>query len=403
MHFDLIITGMGLSGLIAAMTAVEMGKKVLIVGKGMGTICLFSNTIDLLGVIPLTVNVEEGLFDWIKTHPEHPYAKAGYERIKEAFLFFTSMFPPFYFLENKKGINLFIPTSLGTLRPTYIIPSTMLPWDKEEEKMVVGFKGFKDFYVDLISYNLNCRGITLSIPGLNFNEVSHIQLARFLEKKSFRRMIAKEIKRYLKGEKLVGFPAVLGINNPFEVKRDLENEMGVKIFEIPTLPPSIPGLRVFNHLKKWLIDKGVTFLHGFEVTKTILEGKRCKGIEVLNPPVKNLYEADKFILATGRFIGGGLKAQLNSIVESIFNLPINNVKASDEWFGKSFFDKHSIHMSGISVNSHFQPVYNNGGLLLENVWVCGTIISGHQCFEEKSKEGIEIVTGYLAAKEALKK
>ncbi len=51
MHFDLIVIGMGLSGLMAAKTAVEMGKKVLIIGKGLGTLSILSNTIDLLGIL----------------------------------------------------------------------------------------------------------------------------------------------------------------------------------------------------------------------------------------------------------------------------------------------------------------------------------------------------------------
>ena len=52
MHYDLIVIGMGLSGLMAAKTAAEAGQKVLIVGKGMGSLCLFSNTIDVLGKSP---------------------------------------------------------------------------------------------------------------------------------------------------------------------------------------------------------------------------------------------------------------------------------------------------------------------------------------------------------------
>jgi len=58
MHFDLIVIGMGLSGLMAAKTAAESGMKVLIVGKGMGSLCLFSNTIDVLGQFPKTTKME---------------------------------------------------------------------------------------------------------------------------------------------------------------------------------------------------------------------------------------------------------------------------------------------------------------------------------------------------------
>ena len=39
MHFDLIVIGTGLSGLMAAKTAAETGAKVLIVGKGTGSLC----------------------------------------------------------------------------------------------------------------------------------------------------------------------------------------------------------------------------------------------------------------------------------------------------------------------------------------------------------------------------
>ena len=71
MHFDLIIIGMGLSGLLAAKTAVDMGKKVLLIGKGLGSLSILSNTIDLLGILSPTVNVKDGISQWIKNHPEH--------------------------------------------------------------------------------------------------------------------------------------------------------------------------------------------------------------------------------------------------------------------------------------------------------------------------------------------
>jgi len=55
MQYDLIIIGMGLSGLMAAKTALDLGKRVLIIGKGMGGLILFSNTIDVLGKVPETL------------------------------------------------------------------------------------------------------------------------------------------------------------------------------------------------------------------------------------------------------------------------------------------------------------------------------------------------------------
>ena len=82
MHYDLIVIGMGLSGLMAAKTAAEMGKKVLIIGKGLGTLSIFSNTIDLLGTIPPTMKMKDGLSQWVHDYPEHPYGKVGLEKIE---------------------------------------------------------------------------------------------------------------------------------------------------------------------------------------------------------------------------------------------------------------------------------------------------------------------------------
>ena len=77
MHYNLIVIGMGLSGLMAAKTAAEAGQKVLIIGKGMGSLCLFSNTIDVLGQPPKTMKIRDSLSKWIEDHPLHPYSKVG--------------------------------------------------------------------------------------------------------------------------------------------------------------------------------------------------------------------------------------------------------------------------------------------------------------------------------------
>ncbi len=410
MHYDLIIIGMGLSGLMAAKTAVEMGKKVLVIGKGLGALCLFSNTIDLLG-IPSWVGpnsmMKDGLSKWIENHPDHPYAKVGADKIDQALSSFTSLFPPPYFFQTIGDGNCLIPTGAGTLRPTYLIPITMAAGISLVEKkgLIVGFKGFKDFYPKDLASHLKCRGVTLPFSEDFQQEITATALARLMEKKAFRKAIGKEIKKHLSSETHVGFPALLGMVDAANVQKDLEEMIGSEVFEIPILPPSIPGMRIFNRFKEWLIQKGVTFLLGYSVSKAILPGKKCERIEVQHPPVTNSYSADRFILATGRFLGGGLVANEEKICEPIFNLPVSQPKSREDWFQKIFFSDrpHPIHQAGILTDSSLQPIDEKRDLLLENVWVAGTIMAGHHCIDEKSREGIEIATGYAAAKQALEK
>ncbi len=403
MHYDLIVIGMGLSGLMAAKTAVEAGKKVLIIGKGMGGLTLFSNTIDVLGNIPETMKMREGLSWWINDHPEHPYGKVGLEKIEEALSSFNSLFPPPYTFQSKNETNSLIPTGAGTFRPTYLIPSTMMKGIilKEKKTLIMGFKGYKDFYAHRLADLFKCRGVTLSLPEVLQAEITATALARWMGQPSFREFICTEIKKQMRDEELIGFPALLGINDPVGVRKDLEKRIGTSVFEIPVLPPSIPGMRIFNRFKERLIQRGVDFLLGYSVSKATLRGKRCEGIEMVHPPVTTFYSADHYVLATGRFMGGGLNSDREKISESIFNLAVPQLGSQEKWFGKSFFDEHPIHRLGILTDSSFHPIDETGRLMLENVRVAGTILSGHHYLDEKSREGIEIVTGYWVAKKSM--
>jgi glycerol-3-phosphate dehydrogenase subunit B len=224
-----------------------------------------------------------------------------------------------------------------------------------------------------------------------------------MEMKPFRENIGREIKKQLRGETRIGLPAILGIHNPAQVKDDLEATIGAKVFEIPILPPSIPGMRIFNCFREWLIRKGVTLLLGYSVSKAVLRGKRCERVEVLHPPVITSYSADRYILATGRFIGGGLKADHEKVVEPIFNFPLSQSPSRKDWFRDSFLSDlpHPIHGAGILTGAALQPVDAGGDVILENVWTAGSILAHHHCVDEKSREGIEIATGYAAAKYAI--
>ena len=79
-RFDLIVIGTGLAGLTAARTAVEMGAKVLIAGRGMGALTLFGNTIDLLGEIPPETEMAEGITALDRGPSGTPLRPDGYGR-----------------------------------------------------------------------------------------------------------------------------------------------------------------------------------------------------------------------------------------------------------------------------------------------------------------------------------
>ena len=125
MHFDLIVIGAGLAGLMAAKTACEAGARVLVVGKGTGAVCLFTQGIDLLGVIPRELPMEEGIRQWIEANPHHPYARVTWPGVQGALSSFLALFPGPYTFEAIGEGNCLVPTGAGTYRPTYLVPTTM--------------------------------------------------------------------------------------------------------------------------------------------------------------------------------------------------------------------------------------------------------------------------------------
>ena len=404
-RFDLIVIGIGLAGLTAARTAIGMGAKVLIVGRGMGALTLFGNTVDLLGEIPPETEIAEGITRWIAAHPEHPYARTGWEGIESAIAAFRGLFPPPYdFTASGQG-NVLLPTGAGTMRPTWLTPVTMAAGAAmtPAETLIVGFRGFKDFQGDTVSLHLKCRGVTLSLPRYGLEGLSAPALARLMDETSFRERVGESIRQQMAGERFIGLPAVLGLREPAAVLKTLESVTGARVFEIPVLPPSIPGTRIFHRFREELIAKGADFRMGHPVSGVMVKDGRCEGINIQNPPLVAEYRADRFILATGRFLGGGLWAEMDRIIEPVFGIPVFQPGERGKWFGERFFDPeaHPIHRAGVVTDADLRPVDAAGRVVLANVRAAGSILAHHQAIEEKSREGIDIATGFLAAKRAL--
>jgi glycerol-3-phosphate dehydrogenase subunit B len=403
-RFDLIVIGTGLAGLMAARTAVEMGAKVLIAGRGLGGLTLFGNTIDILGRIPAGEDIAVGISRWTETHPDHPYALTGWEGIARALSSFGELFPPPYSFTAKGRTNSFLPTGVGTMRPTYLLGPTMTAGAvmRPAETIIVGFRGFKDFQADTVSLHLNCRGAVISFPLHRMEGMTTLAVARQMEDRAFAEELGETIRNQMAEERFIGLPAVLGLREPALVLETLQKATGARVFEIPILPPSLPGMRIFNRFHEYLLERGVAFLLGNPIKATVRNGG-CTEITVQNTPHDSVFSADRFILATGRFLGGGLWADMERIVEPVFHIPVFQPRSRKEWFKERFFntEAHPIHSAGIETDANLRPRSGEGAVFLKNVWIAGSILAHHQALEEQSREGIDIATGFMAAGKAL--
>ncbi|RPJ00547.1 MAG: anaerobic glycerol-3-phosphate dehydrogenase subunit B, partial [Deltaproteobacteria bacterium] len=416
---DVIIVGSGLSGLMAAKTAADHGFKTMVLSKGLGMMHLFMGGVDLLGYYPeesmeMLESVRPGLENLIETHPDHPYGKVGIEDIDNSLKAFSGLFDPKdYHYTGFPEQNTLLPTGIGSMKPSYLIPSTMIAGKNVlfEPVLLVGFREFGDFYAAYAAGNLkrlrhgdekpSLRGVSISISDITgrdtFNPGS---LMIQFEEDGFREELCKKIRNLLKGELLIGFPAVLGLKSAERVKSDLEARLGASVFELPVLPPSVPGMRLFEIFKDQLRAKRARMTMGFEVVSAIEKNGRCRGVVLDTPAGQMIHEADFFILATGRFVGGGLQAHGDRIVEPLFKIPVAQPRSKGDWFQYEFLgpEGHPINKAGIRTDSRLRPLDEEGRVLIENLFAAGSILGHHDPMWEKSSGGVDISTGYKAVR-----
>lgn len=413
---EVLVIGAGLSGLTAAWITAANGKKVKVIAKGSGATHWASGCIDVLGYSPEqidpVVSPLEALEKLIQTQPSHPYALAGMEGINSAIRNLQDSFNQAgYPLHGSLAENWLIPTALGSLRPTCLAPASMVAGDlrRRDPMLIVGFEQFLDFYPAMVAANLTAQGIPasetiLDLPSLRKRRfVNSMTLARLFDKPEFRVEVAKTLKPRLGQSARVGFPAVLGLQKSNEDLHDLEAQLGCAIFEIPGLPPSVPGIRLYNHLTNAIQRNGGMVYDGMQVTSAYAQDNHLQAVLTETGIGRAIHQAEMFVLATGGILGGGITARPlgyanNEVVETALGLAIRASLDRKEWFHQKFLEKvgHPIFMIGLTVNERFQPVDDIGSPYYENLLAIGGALADCDPVRERSLEGVAIVTGYCA-------
>jgi glycerol-3-phosphate dehydrogenase len=409
---DILVIGGGLAGLVAAWRASLKGKRVRLITKGWGATHWHAGCVDVIGYYaassPQPVESPRAtLEDMIRENPRHPYGLAGLEAIEEATLEFQLLCDQAgYPLRGSLESNWILPSAIGAPRPTCLAPATMIAGDlhRHDPMLIAGFETLKDFYPGLIAGNLALQGISASAVMLDLASLKsrrflypHILAQRF-EEEEFREEVAKTLKPGLGNAQRVGFPAVLGLDDAVTVKNDLEKKLGREVFEIPPLPPSIPGIRLHNILLKIIEKNGGRVFDGMEALAAEVEGKQVVAVFTEAAARNKVNRASNFILATGGILGGGIFAgHTGEVSEVVFNLPLSAPEKQDQWLDREFLGLpgHPIYRSGLNVDSSFRPIMEGDDILFENLFAAGTTLAGGDYIRERSFDGIALVTGFL--------
>jgi glycerol-3-phosphate dehydrogenase subunit B len=400
---DVIVIGAGWSGLAATAMAFMHGLKVRLIAQGIGTVIVTPGWISVWESAP--GDLLAAVRDLATRVPDHPYTLAGAEALADAVTFwrgFTTLLGLPY--QGDLTGNRALLTALGT-RQYAALAAPGHSADPGTRPLFVGFAGWRDYYPALTGDHT----ALIALPDLANRawDATPTDLARLFDDPSFRRQVAGRLKPLLNGASAVGLPAVIGLEQPLEALDDLRDQLGVPIIELPTLPPSVPGTRLYQRLRRHLLDNRVRMQVGHPVTRGLIEGRRVVGVEVAAAGKPQPFRAKSVILATGGLYGGGLASNdRGEIWEPIFGLPVSYERDRTQWFNDDLLDPrgHPVHHVGVRVNAHMQPLDEAGDVVLDGVFLCGHMlmqprVAGSPAPTECS-EGIALATAWKAVQSA---
>ena len=418
---DVLVIGGGLAGLTSAITAAREGAHVRLLSYKQSTLRQASGLVDVLGYTPEGEGPLTDPFEAIPELPdEHPYRIVGVDTVREAMSLFDEVATDYR--GGHTDTNALLPTHGGTVKPTSRYPAGAAAGIASDDRdvLLVGFESMTDFDAPHVAAHLRAagvpfdvQGVTVEFPGDLKADAKVTRYAKLLEhngtvtvrgsEQGARDALAARVNREQEDEPRVGFPAVLGDEDAGGVRAALGEKLGAEIFEVPSGPPSLPGLRLEDALFDALDAAGGNFETGNPVVE--YDGDdRIEQVYVEKNGAKIPVSATEYVLATGGLVGKGVESDRESVREPVFDCHIPHPEDRYDWFDLDVFGDHPFAGFGVDPDPELRPLSADGEPEFENLRAAGSVLGGFDFAAEKSGSGVSIATGYhagtVAAQEA---
>ncbi len=408
---DVVVIGNGFAGLMSALVSADQGKKVTLLSYGAGTFPLNSGVIDIMGYDESGKAVANPAQAVAALDADHPYKKVGTQALEEAVKFFQDVvagegFPYIGSLNEQQWLI----TGIGTLKPSCLIPESMKASQcfDANEIVLVGIKGLKDYYVEMVAENLakelgndkKYSTVTVELNRKGHRDLTTRDVAFYLDSEAGYKDFVDQLKSHAGSGKVFLVPQVLGTKGNVVYKK-IVSDLGCPVVETTAMPPSVNGLRLRDVLLSALKKKGIRVIENCKAEKAEISGSKAVSVQAGGEVRTQTYSADKFILATGGFYSGGITMRdFGKTEEVIFGLPVVADCDEERWVNKQLFSdkKQTFAKTGVRVNETMRGVDESGNVALENVYVAGRNLSGYDFCFEHSGNGVALASAYKAAK-----
>ncbi|SEL75524.1 glycerol-3-phosphate dehydrogenase subunit GlpB [Haloferax larsenii] len=409
---DVLVIGGGIAACTAALSAAETGAQVRLLAHKKSTLRQASGLVDVLGY----AGDDEPLanpYDGLDELPEgHPYRIVGEDGIRDGLRLFDDAVGDAY-RGGHTDDNALVATYGGTMKPTTRYPESVAPGlvSASGDMLLVGFESLTDFdapvaadHLEAAGVPFSVRGVTLSFPKTFRADAKLTRFAKALDRDesveggTVRSALADAVADELDGETRVGIPAMLGDDHDTEVRDELADRLGVPVFEVPTGPPSLLGLKLEDMLFDALDEAGVRISSGNPAVDFEADGDRIETVLVDQKSRMTPYEADQIVLATGGLVGKGLDSDREHVTEPVFGCHVPHPEDRYDWSEPEAFGDHEFARFGVVPDDELRPTDADGESHFENLRAAGGVVGGAHVAREKSASGVSLATGAVAGR-----
>ena len=400
-----LVVGAGLAGLACALRLADEGAPVTLIATGAGSLQLGGATIDVLGYNPALVSRPLEAIGALA--PEHPYSLLGRDRVTASARWLAERLPALD-MRGSGDENLLLATALGAVRPTAVAPAAIAAGDLRAGGAVVfaSVHALRDFFPALVAANVaaaavvsvQTRSAEATVDVRGDADASSLGLARALEQPDQRARVAAALRSAIgtaDGAR-VGLPAALGIDRHAEVTAALSDALGAEVFEVPTAPPSVAGIRLYRALLAELQSRRVRIIVGSTAVAAARDGARVTALEVKVSGRTRTFPAEAIVLATGGIATGGIELHRDGLREPVLGLPLAD-DPGEVRYEEGAFHEQPIDRVGVRVDAHMRPLAADGAVIHPNVHAAGALLRGAVPWRELSGNGLALASGLAAA------
>lgn len=416
MKYDVVVMGGGLAGLLCGIRLTQSGLSCAMVSAGQNALHFSSGSLDLLTHLPDGQIAEKPLtmLGELKSQaPFHPYSLMGENHVAELARMAESILQQTGIrLKGSCEENHYRITPLGHKRMTWLSPESV-PTVGLHQKMdaskiaVVGIEGFLDFQPQMVADELQREGIQASahyvhLPLLdrlreNPSEFRAINVARWLDRPENMAQIVEEISPLIADAEAVFMLACIGLDSE-QPMLELQKRLGKQLYLLPTLPPSLLGIRLHEMLLRQFRRQGGIVMPGDKVTSVNYAEGRIASVQTRNHGDISL-KAKHFVLATGSFFNNGLVAEFDRVYEPLMNLDLCEISERAKWTNKEFFASQPYMAFGVKTDEKLRA--QKAGAAIENLYVAGAVLGGFDPLTQGCGAGVSMISALFAANEII--